>query len=151
MIITKKGAKENTIVIEENFRASREKVFKAWTKPESLKKWFMADEGVVVQDAMVDLHVDGKYFIQVLFPGFDPSSIHGKFLKVEDSEHLEYTWLTEVLNGRTTLVSVQFINLEQGSKIHLSHGEFENEQEMKLHIDGWKGCLSQLHTYLKSS
>ena len=38
MIITKKGLQESTIQIEENFRASKEKVFKALTKPESLKK-----------------------------------------------------------------------------------------------------------------
>ncbi len=70
MIITKKGATGSTIKIEETFRAPREKVFKAWTTPESLKKWFMADEGVVVTDAKVELQVGGTYLISlwVKFP-----------------------------------------------------------------------------------
>lgn len=148
MIITKKGATENIIVIEENFRAPKAKVFKAWTTPESLKKWFMAEEGAVVKDAEVNLLVDGTYFINVAFRGYDPTSINGKFLKVSIPSALEYTWTTPVLKGKITKVEVKFLDREQGSKIYLSHGEFENENEMQLHIDGWKGCLSRLDEYL---
>jgi len=149
MVITKKGAAESIIAIEETFRAPKEKVFKAWTTPESLKKWFMADEGVLVKKATVELYVGGAYRIDVMFPGNDSTSINGEFLKVIIPNLLEYTWLTPVLNGKTTKVDVAFKDLEQGSKIYLSHGEFENEDQMKLHIDGWKGCLSRLHEHLK--
>lgn len=151
MIITKKGIKENIITIEETFRAPREKVFKAWTTPDSLKKWFMADKGVIVKDAEVNLEVGGDYFINVVYPGYDPTSIDGSFQKVKIPERLEYTWLTPVLNGKTTIVEVSFINQEKGSKIQLSHGEFQSEEEMKLHIEGWKGCLGKLHEHLATS
>ena len=148
MIITKKGASDNILEVEESFRAPKEKVFKAWTTPESLKKWFMADEGVIVKDAEVNLHVQGTYFIKVVFPGFDPTPIEGEFIKVEIPSALEYSWTTPVLNGRITKVDVVFLDQEQGSKILLSHGEFENEAEMKLHLDGWVGCLGKLHELL---
>lgn len=150
MIITKKGINDRVIFIEETFRAPRDKVFKAWTKPESLKKWFMADEGVVVTDAAVHFEVGGTYFIEAMFPGFDPTRIEGAFLKVIMSEVLEYTWLTPVLKGRTTKVKVTFQDQDQGSKIHLYHAEFENENEMQLHIDGWKNCLAKLNEHLES-
>ncbi|MBD81183.1 MAG: hypothetical protein CL840_19855 [Crocinitomicaceae bacterium] len=150
MIISKKGTNQRTVSIEESFRAPKEKVFKAWTTPDSLKKWFMAEEGVVVQDAKVDLQVGGAYFIEVIYPGYDPTSIDGEFIHVLVPNELEYTWLTPVLNGKTTKVEVSFVDQEQGSKILLSHGEFENEEQMKLHIEGWTGCLGNLHEYLNS-
>jgi len=110
----------------------------------------MADEGVVVTDAKVELQVGGTYLIEVVFPGFDPTAIDGAFLKVIIPDMLEYTWLTPVLNGNITKVEVAFLDQERGSKIHLSHGEFENEDQMKLHLDGWTGCLGKLHEYLKT-
>jgi hypothetical protein len=45
-------------------------------------------------------------------------------------------------------VDVAFHDMEQGSKILLSHGEFENENEMQLHIHGWKEYLSRLISLL---
>jgi len=149
MIITRKGATESIIAIEEIFRAPKEKAFKAWTTPESLKKWFMADEGVIVTDAKVDLKIGGAYLIEAKFPGYDPTPIDGNFLKVLIPERLEYTWLTPVLNGRKTLVAVEFINHGNGSKIHLNHGEFANKKEMKLHLKGWEACLGKLQEYLE--
>lgn len=148
MIITKKGPHKGTIIIEEDFRAPKEKVFKAWTTPESLKKWFLAEEKVKVVDVEIKLENEGSYFIEVLYPGYDPSRIEGIFLKVEKPEELEYTWLTPVLEGNTTIVTVTFMAKEKGSKIYLTHGEFKREDQMQMHIDGWKGCLSNLHSFL---
>jgi uncharacterized protein YndB with AHSA1/START domain len=108
----------------------------------------MAGEGVVVTDVEVNLHVGGTYFIEAVFPCYEPTKIDGEFLKVEQSDLLEYTWLTPVLNGRKTKVDVAFHDMEQGSKILLSHGEFENENEMQLHIHGWKEYLSRLTSLL---
>jgi len=151
MIITKKGAAQKIINIEETFRAPKEKVFKAWTKPESLKKWFMADAGVTVTDVAINLNIGGYYFIETIFPGYEASKIEGEFLKIEVPKALEYTWHTPILNGKTTKVEVEFIDFEQGSKILLNHGVFENKNEMQLHIQGWKGCINKLHDYLKIS
>lgn len=148
MNISTKGLDNRTIYIEEIFRAPYDKVFKAWTTPESLKKWFLAEDGVTVINAELDLEVGGSYLIEVLYPGYEPSKISGEFLEVKKPNSLEYTWLTPVLNGRKTKVDVEFIALDSGSKIQLTHGEFNTTEEMQLHIDGWKGCIRQLSKFL---
>jgi len=148
MNISRKGEFNNTIVVEENFRAPRGKVYKAWTSPESLKKWFMAEDGVIVTDASVDLRVEGKYSIEVLFPGNEASRIDGHFLKVIIDDFLDYTWTVPLLNGRNTKVEVEFMDQDKGSKILLSHGEFKDEKELQLHLEGWKGCIAKLHEFL---
>jgi len=151
MYISKKGEFNQTIVLEEQFRAPREKVFKAWTQAESLRKWFMADDGVVVTDAFVDLRYEGPYFIEVLFPGNQPSRIDGQFLRVDINEELQYTWIVPLLKGRKTMVNVSFMEHEMGSMIILEHGEFEDENELQLHLEGWKGCIGKLHDFLASN
>jgi len=148
MIITSKGDFENTIALEETFRAPKDKVFKAWTTPDSLKKWFMAEDGVTVTDVNLALEVDGAYSIKVIFPGDFASSIDGNFIKVAINEALEYTWTVPQMEGRQTYVDVTFRDLEQGSKINLSHGKFKSEEELQLHFDGWTGCIRKLHEYL---
>jgi len=150
MIIRKKGPQQQTIQIEEHFRASREKVFKAWTDPESLKKWFLAEDNVVVQDVSLELSVGGHYEIKVIYPGYAPTPISGEFMKIRIPETLEYSWHTPVLGEKKTKVEVHFSDLEKGSCIHLTHGEFATAEEMQLHIEGWKGCLTQLQTYLNT-
>jgi len=149
MILRKTCPHESTIQLEEVFRAPREKVFKAWTTPESLKKWFLAEEGVAVEDVEINLYIKGSYFIQVRYPGFDSTSIKGKFLQVNTTQYLEYTWLTPALKGKITTVEVSFEVLDQGSKLFLSHGEFANKDEMNLHIKGWKECIKHLHGFLQ--
>lgn len=150
MIITQKGnTNSSEILIEQNFRAPREKVFKAWTKPESLKKWFMADEGVIVNNAAVDLQVGGSYFIETIFPGYDPSKIEGSFQLINTPSSLQYSWITPILNGRFTQVNVEFLEAEKESIIKLSHKTFLNENEMKLHLEGWRGCLNKLTQFLE--
>ena len=42
----------------------------------------MAGEGVVVTDVEVNLHVGGTYFIEAVFPCYEPTKIDGEFLKV---------------------------------------------------------------------
>jgi len=148
MNITTQGKFDETIVLEETFRAPRDKVFKAWTKPEALKNWFMADDSVTVTDAQVELREGGPYYIEVKFPGYDPSRIEGEFLLVKTNDKLAYTWLTPPLQGRKTKVEVRFEALDKGSKIYLTHGEFKTEEELQLHLDGWKGCIGKLQEYL---
>ncbi len=149
-MIAKTGPAKKSILIEEHFRAPSDKVFKAWTKPSSLKKWFMAEQQVKVIDAGVDLHVGGAYFIEVLYPGYPPTTINGEFLEIVMYKFLGYTWLTPMLGDAITKVEVAFQDLGMGSKITLRHGEFDDVDTMQAHIDGWTGCLGELHGYLQT-
>lgn len=144
---------EDTRIVHliEEFRAPRDRVFKVWTEPGLLRKWFMAEDGWTVTAAEVDLQVGGAYHLSVS-PGEGDSdmAIDGVFRVVQNPDYLEYTWLVAVLKGRETLVQVRFIELESGSKIDLSHGVFESAEERQLHLDGWTGCMRRLHILLQS-
>lgn len=55
-----KTSPATTLRVARSFAAPREKVFRAWTDPEELKKWF-GPVGYSTLIAEVDLRVGGKY------------------------------------------------------------------------------------------
>src|SRR3954463_8270448 len=50
------------ITIEKVYDASRERVWKAWTDPKELVKWW-GPQGVSIPTSEVDLRVGGKFYI----------------------------------------------------------------------------------------
>lgn len=143
------GEFDNTIHIEEHFRAPREKLFQVWTEADRLKNWFMAEEGFVVTSAEVDLRIDGPYRLGVTpGQGGDEMEISGDFMEIARPEKLAYTWTVAVLDGKKTLVKVAFSEHENGSKIDLVHGVFDTPEQTRLHAEGWAGCIAHLSKYV---
>ena len=145
------GEFDNTIHIEESFRAPRDKLFCVWTEPDHLKNWFMAEDGFVVTSAEVNLHMNGVYRLGVTAnPGAQEMEISGEFRKIVKPEVLNYTWMVAVLEGKETLVKVKFAESGTGTKIDLIHGVFDTSEQTRLHAEGWTGCIEHLNQYLSS-
>ena len=152
MNLTFSGKFDNTIIIEEEFRAPIDKLYHVWTQADQLKNWFMAEEGFVVTSVAVDLKVEGNYRLGVTAqPDTPEMEISGIFQKITPSEYLAYTWNVAVLEGKKTLVTVEFHTNGTGTKILLTHGEFDNKKQTQLHAQGWIGCIAHLQKYLQSS
>lgn len=58
---------DETLVIDRIFDAPREAVWKAWTEPEMIKKWW-GPEGFTAPSIKVDLRVGGKYIFAMHGP-----------------------------------------------------------------------------------
>lgn len=145
------GEFDNTIHIEEHFRAPRDKLFRVWTEADHLKNWFMAEDGFVVTSAEVNLHVNGIYRLGVTAEaGMPEMEIAGEFRKIIKPQFLTYSWTVSALEGKETLVQVTFKEAETGSKIELIHGVFDTPEQTRLHVDGWAGCIGHLSLYLDS-
>ena len=57
---------DTTLQIRRNLLGPpRERVFKAWTDPEGLKKWFGHDDTCLIPFAEVDLRAGGRYRIRI--------------------------------------------------------------------------------------
>ncbi len=80
-----------TLSLTRTFAASREKVFRAWTDPEELKKWF-GPIGYSTLIAEVDLRVGGKYRLGMRkLPDGDIFYLTGTYREVRTPEKLVYT------------------------------------------------------------
>jgi uncharacterized protein YndB with AHSA1/START domain len=126
---------DEQILITREFDAPRRLVWKAWTTPELVKRWWHANCGEVTT-AEIDLRVGGKWrYAQVTPAGFEVG-LHGEYLAIVPDERLvstavyegfpEAEWVDTVTlseeNGRTTLT------------ILVQHS---SEEHRDAHIESW--------------
>ncbi len=140
-----KSSIETTLNLRRTFKASREKVFRAWTDPEELKKWW-GPEGYSTPSAEVDLRIGGKYRLGMMkLPDGEIFYLSGIFREVRPPERVVYTWLWEGHPERgETLVTVEFRDLGTATEVILTHERFPDEKVRDDHNKGWNGCLDRL-------
>ncbi len=144
-MVSPKPSTEITLNLKRTFKAPREKVFRAWTDPEELKKWW-GPEGYSTPSAEVDLRVGGKYrFGMMKLPDGEIFYLSGTYREVRPPERLVYTWLWEGNPERgETLVIVEFRDLGTTTEVILTHERFPDEKVRDDHNKGWNGCLDRL-------
>ena len=81
------------IELQRRFRASSERVSRAWTQPVALREWW-CPAGWAAGEIKIDLRVGGLYRIAMVRGGdAGPGvSVSGQFLEVRPPERLVYTW-----------------------------------------------------------
>lgn len=135
------------------YRASRERVFRAWTDPNELKQWFAVAEGFTTPIADVDLRVGGRYRLGMQPPGDDGVLIVGGiYQQISPPEKLVFTWRWESPNEDEpeTLVTVEFHEQGNGTEVILKHELFIDIPQRDKHGEGWIGCMDHLERFLES-
>ncbi|MFQ5519929.1 MAG: SRPBCC domain-containing protein [Candidatus Methylomirabilia bacterium] len=136
---------ETTLLLRRTFAAPPDKVFRAWTDPEELKKWW-GPEGYSTPTAEVDLRAGGTYrFGMKKLPDGDLFYLAGTFREVRPREKLVYTWSWEgqPLLG-DTVVTVEFHDRGGSTEVVLTHEFFPNENVRDDHVKGWSSGLDRL-------
>jgi uncharacterized protein YndB with AHSA1/START domain len=86
---------DTQIQITREFAAPKDLVFKAWTTPELVKRWWHGKRGKVTV-AEIDLRVGGKWrYVMIADGGFEVA-FHGEFREVVPNERIVST---EVFEG----------------------------------------------------
>ena len=152
---------ETSLRITRKLAAPRGLVFKAWTEPEYLLKWWAAHPDYTTPIAEVDLRVGGKYRLGMQAPDKDqPFVVGGVFREVSPPEKLVYTWVWETQIPETqersgsgpeglaspaeTLVTVEFHDVDGQTEIVLTHQFFADQNMRDQHSQGWNGGLENL-------
>src|SRR6266511_4346430 len=107
---------DEQIVITREFDAPKQLVYKAWTTPELVKRWWSGHRGEVTI-AEIDLRVGGVWrYVMVANGGFEVA-FHGEYREIVPNERIVTTEIYEVMpeneavntltftekDGRTTL------------------------------------------------
>lgn len=131
-----------------NLKAPRDKVFRAWTTPEELKRW-SAPGDYTNPLVEVDLRVGGRFRIHMRAPNGAVHQATGVYREVDPPRKLVYTWLWEEdPSVRETLVTVEFHERGGSTEVVLTHDLFPSEEARAEHEKGWAGCLEKLATAL---
>lgn len=136
-----------TLVVRRTIRASPERLFDAWTRPEQLTEWW-GPEGVTCIAPTVDLRVGGHYRIGNRLPDGSELWIVGVFEAVERPHLLTYTWRLEGRDSESERVTVRFEPCDMNTDVIVTHERIANETVRDQHTIGWNGCLDGLARFI---
>ena len=141
----KAGRSCTTLQLRRRFEATPERVFKAWTQPETLRRWWCPD-GWIPARIEVDLRVGGSYRLAMCRASDAQCiAVHGRFLVIQPASKLVYTWnwVGMLADMPETQVTVEFHSRPFGTEIVL-------RQEHLLiplctqHLSGWLAAFSRI-------
>jgi uncharacterized protein YndB with AHSA1/START domain len=135
------------IELQRRFRASPERVFRAWTQPVALREWW-CPPGWVAGEIEIDLRIGGTYRIamsRASSPG-PGVSVSGQFLEVRPPEWLVYTWRWEGAFAEMpdTVVILELRGSDSETLLMLRHDNFVDAGMRQQHRSGWISACDRL-------
>lgn len=141
---------DRMLQISRRLKAPRPLVFKAFTDPVHLARWF-GPEGFTVSECKVEPKVGGKFHVAMRSPEGNPHRVAGRFVEVDIHARIAFTWawLNEADKpGHETLVTITFEKLGDETQIVLLQERFEDSDARDKHNHGWLSCFICLDRYL---
>ena len=133
---------DTQILITRDFDAPRELVYRAWTTPELIRRWWSGERGTVTS-AEVDLRVGGTWrYVMTANGGFEVA-FHGEYREIEPGERIVATEVYEGMpeasapttttfaesDGRTTLTLLVQHQSREYRDAHINSGMEGGMQE----------------------
>jgi uncharacterized protein YndB with AHSA1/START domain len=134
------------VELRRRFRADPERVFRAWTEPAVLRRWW-CPPGWVAGEIDVDLRVGGCYRIAMTrAEGGEPVAVGGEFLDVAAPRRLVYTWRWENAFPEMpeTRVTVEFEGSGGETLLTIRHDNFADIATRHQHRSGWIAACNRL-------
>ena len=126
--------------------ASPERVFDAWTDPESVAVW-MCDGTTTVASVELDVRVGGQF--RVVMRGTESDHVHsGEYREIRRPDRLVFTWTSSGTEGKETLVTLDFVARGKGTELRLTHELLPSQDAADKHQGGWTSIFDKLAAYL---
>ena len=137
------GRPKNAIRVGRIFDADVELLWKAWTEPAYIKRWFGSDPNGTVEEAVIDLKVGGSYRISFTDSDSSQHTCFGKFLSIIPNKMLVYSWEWENEPGHVSEVHVSFQSIEDKTRVILEHKNL-NPDSAHIYDEGWSRALDKI-------
>jgi len=131
------------IRFERVIHAPREDVFAAWTDPARLSIWW-GPPGVPVSRLDGELRPGGAYLIAMAEPTGGERVLEWSFREIDPPRRLVYGWRWLQGRGDDSLVTVEFADLGDRTRVVVEHSGLPDERSRAIHARGWAGCLDNL-------
>jgi uncharacterized protein YndB with AHSA1/START domain len=145
---------ERVLVITRVFDASRELVFKAWTDPKHMARWF-GPRGFTTSIVHSDYRPGGAYRLHMRGPDGDDHWTQGVFREIAEPERLVMSgsWADSEGNPTSpeTLLTLTFEEHEGKTRLTLHQAAFESVTARDSHRGGWNSSLERLAEFLAAA
>jgi len=137
------------VEVEKEFQVPVEQLYSAWNDPEQLKQWWKP-MGNTLAEVNNDLKEGGT--VRYVFND-ETIVISGQYEQVQPNKKLVYSWdwqlKEDALRNASYKLTIDFKEAGSGSSLHILQENFENEEVMQPHREGWEKGLADLQSFLK--
>jgi uncharacterized protein YndB with AHSA1/START domain len=139
-------AEERTLIIERVFKASPEVVFKAWTDPAILAKWW-GPEGFTTPECELDVRPGGAWRSLMVGPQGQAQAVSGVYREISPPRRLVMTWAwkqEDGSRGHETEVEISLEPAGSGTRMRLVQRLFQSREQRDNHDLGWSSSFKKL-------
>jgi uncharacterized protein YndB with AHSA1/START domain len=140
------------LVITRFFDAPRDLVFKAWTDPEHLVRWWGPKGFTSTMIGKIDLRPGAPYRIHMRGPDGDDHWSQGVYREIVEPERLVFAGYWADAEGKPkgpeSTVTVTFEDLSGKTRLTLRQRVFESLTARDAHRGGWTSSFERLAEYL---
>lgn len=145
--------KDDTILaLSRSYEAPVARVFKAWTDPEDLRRWYAPVDGWTVSKAEVDLRVGGGYHLEFGPPDGEQVVEKGRYEEIAEGSLLVFRINVEGQNtDEATRVRVEFVESGGRTEVTIVEGKYSSKAVRDMHAKGWSHSLDLLTSVVEAA
>ena len=142
---------DDQILITREFDAPRRLVYRAWTTPELVGRWWSGRRGEMTLVEM-DFRVGGAWRYVMNARDGHEVGFHGEYLEIVPPSRLAFTfrWEEPAPDDRQTVVSLSLTDLGGTTELVVDQGLFATDARLALHRSGWSESLDRLAEVLSA-
>jgi uncharacterized protein YndB with AHSA1/START domain len=139
--------KDDVVTLEETFNAPVEDVWRAWTAPKIILKWFGSDPHGKGLSATLDVQKDGSF--EITFHDGDKTehTCSGIYSEVKEYSRLSFSWQWRNEPGVVSFVSIDFHKKNNATQMLFTHRNLGSESRHNYE-QGWRSTFEKLKTIL---
>ena len=134
--------------ITRRYPVAPEKVWRAWTDPQALARWFGPGDTESVAIADLDVREGGRYHIRFFTTDGEQHDVSGVYQEVVEHRRLAFSWAWKSTPERVSRVTIELRPVEGGTELDFLHDRFFDQAARDNHERGWTGTFARLDALL---
>lgn len=133
--------------IDRLFNAPRELVFKLWSSPEHIARWW-GPKSLHLSHCEMDFRVGGKWHFCMQPPQGEGHWIHGEYREIRAPERLAFSYINDA-DGQVMLVELDFLAEGNKTRLKFRQAKFMTVTERNGHRYGWQLSFDIFARYIE--
>lgn len=122
-------------------------VYQAWTDPVMMAHWF-GPQNIACRHVAADLVIGGAFRIHMASEKGDHIAF-GQYRQIVPNQRLQFTWQWEHYAMPLSVVTVEFADLGQTTRLTLTHENLPDAEDVAEHTHGWTSLLEKFAGWME--
>jgi len=139
---------DDQILITREFDAPRHLVYRAYTEPDLIRRWWAGRRGEATS-VEVNLRVGGRIRIVMRDPADGTEAgATGEYQVVEPPQRLVFTWIWDDRPEQPQLIELEFSELDGRTTVLMTNSAILTDERLRSQERGWNVCYDNLERLL---